>query len=122
MRAAATVITLALAASLLAGCGGGTPARQPDGGGGTPQESPGATPPQGSGEGSPSQGSTAQGEVLVQERCTQCHSLDRVNAAEKDKAGWESTVERMRQNGAQLTDGETREVVDFLAAGGAQQL
>ena len=38
--------------------------------------------------------------------------------ADYDRAGWEASVDRMIQNGAQLTPEERDAVVDFLAAGG----
>jgi cytochrome c5 len=60
----------------------------------------------------------ADGEQLVQERCTVCHDLTRVEAADYDEAGWEASVDRMIQNGANLTPEERDIVVDFLAAGG----
>jgi cytochrome c5 len=60
----------------------------------------------------------SSGEQLVQERCTVCHDLTRVEAADYDRAGWEASVDRMIQNGAQLTPEERDAVVDFLAAGG----
>ncbi|MCZ7542190.1 MAG: hypothetical protein M5R40_01010 [Anaerolineae bacterium] len=56
------------------------------------------------------------GEALVAERCTVCHNADRINAAEKDHAGWEATVDRMISNGAQLTDEERAAVIDYLAS------
>jgi cytochrome c5 len=55
------------------------------------------------------------GEELLQARCTGCHTLDRVQAAGKTEAEWEATVERMRGNGAQLTDGEAQILVQYLA-------
>ncbi len=59
----------------------------------------------------------SDGEALVQERCTVCHDLIRVEGADYDRAGWEANVDRMIQNGANLTPEERDTVVDFLAAG-----
>jgi len=56
------------------------------------------------------------GATLVQTRCTRCHAIDRIDAANHDKAGWEATVARMRGKGAQLTDAEAVRVVDYLSA------
>lgn len=55
------------------------------------------------------------GEELLQARCTQCHGLDRVEAASKTEAEWEDTVERMIGLGAELTDAETQTLVEYLA-------
>ncbi|WP_119067795.1 hypothetical protein [Aggregatilinea lenta] len=54
------------------------------------------------------------GEELVQERCTVCHDLARVDAQDKDEAGWTATVDRMIGYGAQLNAGERQAVIDYL--------
>ena len=59
---------------------------------------------------------------LVQARCTKCHNLDRIKAANHDAAGWTSTVARMKGKGAQLTSAEEAAVVGFLANGGGAKL
>ena len=56
------------------------------------------------------------GEALVQERCTVCHSLSTISGAGKSRDGWQSTVERMIGKGAQLVDAEKTAVIDHLAA------
>lgn len=56
----------------------------------------------------------ASGQQLVQAKCGRCHTLDRVNAAKKDRAGWEATVERMNGRGAGLSQDEVTKVVDYL--------
>jgi mono/diheme cytochrome c family protein len=58
----------------------------------------------------------AQGQALVEQKCSVCHALDRVNAAQKDRASWVATVDRMRGHGANLTDAEAALVVDYLAS------
>jgi cytochrome c5 len=67
------------------------------------------TPGGGEGPGAPT------GDELLQARCTVCHDLGRVEAASKTLAEWETTVARMRVNGAQLTDPEAQTLVEFLA-------
>jgi cytochrome c5 len=57
---------------------------------------------------------TVGGAELLQGRCTQCHTLDRVEAANKTQAEWEATVERMRGKGANLTDDEAQTLVEYL--------
>lgn len=70
------------------------------------QEQPGDVPP-------PS--STTSGAELLQDRCTRCHSLDRVRASSKTQAEWEATVARMRGKGAELTDAEAQVLIEHLA-------
>jgi cytochrome c5 len=80
------VLLLALGAVLLAGVAGAGTGRAPD------------------------------GERLVRERCSQCHPLDRVDQARKDRAGWEQTVDRMIGKREGLLDAVEREaVVEYLA-------
>ena len=57
----------------------------------------------------------ASGEELLQDRCTQCHTLDRVQTASKSLAEWQTTVERMRTKGAQLTEDEVQVLTEYLA-------
>ncbi len=56
------------------------------------------------------------GNALVSERCTVCHSRDRIDQASKDRAGWETTVDRMIGNGAQLSADERVAVIDYLSS------
>jgi len=81
------------------------------GGGEEPPAPPTAetTPAGGGGPAAPT------GEELLQARCTACHSLGQVEAASKTQAEWETTVERMRGKGAELTDAEAQTLVQFLA-------
>jgi cytochrome c-type biogenesis protein CcmH/NrfF len=58
----------------------------------------------------------SQGQQLMQERCSACHSTARITSAHKTAAEWTTTVERMVSNGAQLTTAEQQTLVDFLAA------
>jgi hypothetical protein len=68
---------------------------------------------QGGGQGSPT---TLDGKTLVEERCTQCHSLDRATSAHKTKEEWTTTVERMVGKGANLNSEEQGIVIDYLSA------
>jgi hypothetical protein len=51
---------------------------------------------------------------LVNTVCASCHSLDRVKNKTADKDGWTTTVTRMQEKGAALTDEQVPVVVDFL--------
>jgi mono/diheme cytochrome c family protein len=59
---------------------------------------------------------TLDGEALVSERCTVCHTRQRIDAANKDEAGWTATVDRMIGHGAQLDSAERQAVIDYLVA------
>jgi predicted ester cyclase len=54
------------------------------------------------------------GNALVDERCTVCHSRERIDNADKDEAGWTETVDRMIGHGAQLSDEERAAVIQYL--------
>ncbi len=69
----------------------------------------------GLGKASPGEDTVLNGEKLVKKRCTACHSLDRLYHANKDKAGWEKTVDRMIRKGVRLNDAERQAVVDYLS-------
>lgn len=71
------------------------------------------------GSGTGTAGSGASAAELVSDRCTRCHPVDRIKAANHDAAGWSATVTRMRGKGARLSDAEAAKVVTFLASGGA---
>ena len=60
-------------------------------------------------------GSTADGQTLMQQRCSVCHSLSRVTSIQKTAAQWQTTVNRMINNGAQLTPAEEQTLVTYLA-------
>ncbi len=51
---------------------------------------------------------------LLQERCTSCHGLGRVEGETHTEAEWDATVERMRGYGAELTDEEAQTLVEYL--------
>jgi hypothetical protein len=58
---------------------------------------------------------TLDGPALVQERCTQCHDLGRVESAKKTPEAWRTTVERMVSRGAQLNQAEEEAVIAYLS-------
>ena len=59
-------------------------------------------------------GPDAVAENLVNTVCASCHSLDRVKNKTADKDGWTTTVARMKDKGAGLTDEQVPVVVEFL--------
>jgi mono/diheme cytochrome c family protein len=51
--------------------------------------------------------------------CALCHSLEYIpaNAPAMDRAGWQKTVQKMRERfGAPITDEQARVILDYLAA------
>jgi predicted lipoprotein with Yx(FWY)xxD motif len=66
--------------------------------------------------GEESMGAALDGNALVSERCTVCHTRERIDAASKDRAGWEATVDRMIGYGAQLNADERQAVIDYLSS------
>jgi len=58
---------------------------------------------------------------LLKSKCTMCHTIDRINQAKKDRAGWQDTVARMRAKGAVLTDAEASQIVDHLSQSASAQ-
>jgi cytochrome c5 len=101
-----TVILLVTLGMLLAACGSkaGSTATQPSAPAQQPANKPTVAPASG-----------GDGEALLNDRCTKCHSLDRVTSAKKSAADWESTVTRMVGKGAKLTSEEQKVLVDYLA-------
>jgi quinohemoprotein amine dehydrogenase len=60
-------------------------------------------------------GSTSDGQTLMQQRCSVCHSLSRIETAHKTTDQWKTTVDRMISHGAQLTPQEEQTLIDYLA-------
>ena len=89
------LLLIVLAGILLAACGSSSPA---------PATTSGSTG-----------GSTADGQTLMQQRCTVCHSADRITSAQKTAAQWKTTVDQMINNGAQLSPAEEQTLVTYLA-------
>ncbi len=60
---------------------------------------------------------TDPGSTLVQQVCTQCHSLAPIKGVRDGMVGWRNTVYKMVQTGAQVrTPAEVDTIVEFLAA------
>ncbi len=56
------------------------------------------------------------GQALMQQRCSVCHSLDRVTSAHHTPSEWQATVDRMVARGAQLTPSEEQVLLAYLEA------
>ena len=70
---------------------------------------------------SASEGATIDSESLLQRRCGVCHTLERVDAVTKDRAGWLTTIDRMRTKGAAVNDAESQQLADYLESRGAKK-
>lgn len=53
--------------------------------------------------------------ALVEQRCTMCHSTERVYSKDYDAATWTATIDRMVQNGLVIADDEKQAIIDYLA-------
>jgi Quinohemoprotein amine dehydrogenase A, alpha subunit, haem binding len=63
-----------------------------------------------------SSGGSLDGQTLMQERCSVCHSTERITTAHMTADEWTSTVQRMISHGAQLNAQEEQTLIDYLAA------
>jgi mono/diheme cytochrome c family protein len=120
MRARVALLTL-LALSLvlvLTGCPQKTETEvvQPE----TPQPPPEPAPPAGdAAKGEPAPVGDVAG--LVQERCTQCHGIDRVEKEQADAEEWGKIVKRMQGHAVKkqktpITDDEVKQIVEYVVA------
>lgn len=64
---------------------------------------------------SPTTARALDGPTLLQQVCTRCHSLARVEREQKTFDEWDATVQRMRGKGATLTDQEAQALAEYLA-------
>ncbi len=62
-----------------------------------------------------SDGQTIDAQALLQDRCTECHGLDRVTSQSKTAEEWQQTVDTMIARGAELNAEETEVLVAYLA-------
>lgn len=63
----------------------------------------------------PTATSNLDGATLVQERCSVCHPVARIESSNRTAAEWKTIVDKMISRGAKLTPGEETVVVDYLA-------
>lgn len=60
--------------------------------------------------------SAPDGKAVMESHCGSCHSLDRITNSSKDRAAWQSTVNRMVSKGAMLNAEEKAALVDYLVS------
>ncbi len=54
------------------------------------------------------------GKAIVENACTKCHGIKRVESAVKTKAEWEVTLDRMIKKGAPVKPDEREAVLKYL--------
>ena len=64
---------------------------------------------------SPSSTTALDGATLIQERCSVCHPVSRVEGSRHTAADWKLIVDTMISKGAQLTPEEETVVVNYLS-------
>jgi len=66
-------------------------------------------------EGSNGEQMSPVGQILLEERCIECHNLSRVTSKSKTLEEWRRTVERMVDKGTVLSEAEQETLIDYLA-------
>ena len=56
------------------------------------------------------------GKAETEKICSQCHELERSISLRQDRAGWQSTIDKMVNLGAKASDKDLQLVLDYLAA------
>ncbi|MBI9046707.1 MAG: hypothetical protein JEZ06_19615 [Anaerolineaceae bacterium] len=59
--------------------------------------------------------SSNEGKELLESRCTECHTLGKVESASKTSEEWQSNVERMVLKGASLNEEEQGILIEYLS-------
>ena len=63
----------------------------------------------------PMTGRTApEGKAVMESRCAECHGVERILNASKDRSGWDSTISRMMSKGTVLNSEEKAALIDYL--------
>jgi MFS family permease len=55
-----------------------------------------------------------EGQLLLQTRCTQCHSLEKVQQGKKTRSEWEETLSKMEGFNVKISDTEKQVLLDYL--------
>ena len=74
-----------------------------------------AAKPAATSDGNTTSVSTEEGKAIVEAKCVQCHTLDRVTSAAKSEADWTKSVDRMIGKGLKLDAAEKQAVIAYLA-------
>lgn len=55
-------------------------------------------------------------EALIVDKCSDCHSVNRVFSADYTEDGWNEVIDEMIGKGANVTDEEKEIMIDWLSA------
>lgn len=55
------------------------------------------------------------GKAETQKVCSQCHEIERSISLRQDRAGWQATINKMVDLGANASDAELKTVLDYLS-------
>lgn len=58
---------------------------------------------------------TLDGQALMQQRCSVCHSTNRISQSSRTSDQWAALVDAMISRGAQLNSTERQMLIDYLA-------
>ncbi|MRS11971.1 MAG: hypothetical protein EG823_02730 [Actinobacteria bacterium] len=73
------------------------------------EEPPPPVPP------TPGEATGLDGAAILQEKCTVCHTLERIDAAEYDDVGWAQVIDRMIEKGADVSTDEAAALAEHLS-------
>jgi predicted small secreted protein len=59
---------------------------------------------------------TGEGNALIDERCSTCHSANTVYRADFDEAGWSEVIDDMVEKGAVVSADEKAQMIEWLLA------
>ena len=57
-----------------------------------------------------------RGTRIINQKCTKCHSTQRIYAYKRTKAEWQDIIERMKRHGAEIDKEEIAFLVEYLSA------
>jgi mono/diheme cytochrome c family protein len=60
--------------------------------------------------------SAPDGKAVMEARCGDCHGLEKITSKTKDRAAWQTTVNRMISKGASLNAEEKAALIDYLVS------
>jgi Quinohemoprotein amine dehydrogenase A, alpha subunit, haem binding len=54
------------------------------------------------------------GKEIVEDTCTDCHTLERIKSQHMTEEGWNNTIHEMIENGAAINSDDVKIIVDYL--------
>ena len=64
----------------------------------------------------PAEIAPAEARSLIEERCSECHTADRVFNAEYTREGWSDVFDEMIDRGAEVNPAEKEAMIDWLVS------